>query len=338
MSFMNYLKYNPDFLNNYLLYKAYIEMLSINTVNEMYFDIRTFFRFLKIYDTNLEISKEDFKKLSIIDISIDDLKKVDQQTISSFIYFACYTLENQPKTRNRKLSSVKKLFQYLDLNNHIAYNPSNHSKVAKNGKRVPKYLNIKQSKQLLSNIINSDDRNKIRNYAITCLFLNCGLRLSELVELNISDIKLDEGTIKVTGKGDKERLLYLDSAAKEAIKKYKRVRPKIKRGDLNYNAFFISEKNKRISRRMVQEIITKELNNLFEENKAGFHTHSLRHTNATLMYQINKTKITTLKRMLGHSDLRATEVYVQTGSEQLKYIMENCTISNFIERMGKNEK
>lgn len=338
MSFMNYQKCNPDFLNNYLMYKAYIEMLSINTVNEIYFDIRTFFRFLKIYDTNLDISKEDFQKISIIDITIEDLRKVDQKTISSFIQFTCYTLENQPKTRNRKLSSVKKLFQYLDLNNRIAYNPSKYSRTAKLDKRVPKYLSIKESKQLLSNIINGNDRNKIRNYAITCLFLNCGLRLSELVELNISDIKLDEGTIKVTGKGDKERILYLDSAAKEAIKKYKRVRPKIKREDKNYNAFFISERNKRISKRMVQEIITKELNNLFNENRAGFHTHSLRHTSATLMYQINKTKITTLKRMLGHSDLRATEVYVQTGSEQLKYIMQNCTISNFIERMDKNEK
>ena len=338
MSFMNYQKCNPDFLNNYLMYKAYIEMLSINTVNEIYFDIRTFFRFLKIYDTNVDISKEDFQKISIIDITIEDLRKVDQKTISSFIQFTCYTLENQPKTRNRKLSSVKKLFQYLDLNNRIAYNPSKYSRTAKLDKRVPKYLSIKESKQLLSNIINGNDRNKIRNYAITCLFLNCGLRLSELVELNISDIKLDEGTIKVTGKGDKERILYLDSAAKEAIKKYKRVRPKIKREDKNYNAFFISERNKRISKRMVQEIITKELNNLFNENRAGFHTHSLRHTSATLMYQINKTKITTLKRMLGHSDLRATEVYVQTGSEQLKYIMQNCTISNFIERMDKNEK
>ena len=113
MSFMNYQKCNPDFLNNYLMYKAYIEMLSINTVNEIYFDIRTFFRFLKIYDTNLDISKEDFQKISIIDITIEDLRKVDQKTISSFIQFTCYTLENQPKTRNRKFEYTnRKIAKY----------------------------------------------------------------------------------------------------------------------------------------------------------------------------------------------------------------------------------
>lgn len=134
---------------------------------------------------------------------------------------------------------------------------------ARTNKRLPVHLSLSQSKQLLSNTINSDVRYRIRNYAITCIFLNCGLRLSELVGINLSDLKIDssEKTVRIHGKGNKERILYLDDAVCEAIETYLEVRPQIGKDNIDYNALFLSSRNKRISQRAVQVIIKMNLMN-----------------------------------------------------------------------------
>lgn len=336
MSFMDYQYMNPDFLNNYLKYCRFIEYYAKLSVDEMYYDLRTYFRYIKLEsldELNIEtISVEEFKLIEIKDVTLNMISNTNSQTIDNFIYFLRYTLENDVKTRNRKIASIKKFYEYLCNNNMISYNPSLNVKSAKVGKRQPKYLNLKESKLLLSKTINSNQRFKIRNYAITCIFLNTGIRLSELVGINLTDFKLDEMTLKVTGKGNKERILYLNEATLEAIKEYLKERPNLTKDNTDYNALFISEQNKRISKRAVQEIIVTELTTLFEDKKKGYHTHSLRHSLATLLYDENDIDIMVIKKILGHESLSATEVYTHITASKLKDIMENCTISSILEK------
>lgn len=199
-------------------------------------------------------------------------------------------------------------------------------------KRVAKHLNLNESKKLLSTALNSDQRYKIRNYTITCLFLNCCLRLSKLIQIDLTDLKLDERTLKVHGKGNMERIVYLNDAVLEALTEYLKVRPSLGKDNIDYNALFISSRNKRISKRAVQSIIKEELNMTFDEAKDGLHTHTLRHTGATLMYNENDTNILVLKKVLGHKSIAATEVYTHVDPKKLKDIMENCAISSLLER------
>ena len=262
MSFLEYQKQSPEFLNNYLKYKRYIDCGAQTTADETFFDLRTLFRYIKLYlydKTRLDtISKEEFRTIDIKDVTINDLEKMRETDLQKYIFFLDYTLENISKTRNRKLASMKRLYEYLETNNFISLNPTKWMESARVEKRQPKYLNLNESKQLLAITINSDSRYKIRDYAIICIFLNCSLRLSELIGINLTDLKIDnsEQTLKVTGKGNKQRIIYLNAAVCEAIKAYLEVRPKIDKSNRDYNALFISSQQKRISKRSVQNIIT----------------------------------------------------------------------------------
>ncbi len=341
MSFLEYQKQSPEFLNNYLKYKRFIECCSSTTVDQLYFDLRTFFRYIYlifhteqgINDFNIDI----FKNISIKDISLNDMQNINYSNLKDFVFFINIQLKNSSKTSNRKIATIKRFFEYLSINNYIPTNPAKVLEKARVEKRQPKYLTLDECKQLLSKTIISDNSNKIRNYAITCLFLNSGLRLSELVGINISNMKLDEKTIKVNGKGDKERITYLNKASLEAITKYLIVRPKLDKSYKDYDALFLSNQKKRISRRNVETIIKNELNDCFADTKDGLHTHSLRHTSATLLYNESNVDILVLKRILGHSSLSSTEIYTHIASKKMKEIMQNCTISSILERKEMNK-
>ena len=327
MSFMDYQSQNPDFLNDFLKFQAYITFKSNLTVDEMYLDIRTFFRYLiysEMPDTT-DFKIEFFRAISIKKITLDDMSKVTSKTIDEYIYFLKYSLNNCAKTRNRKLASLKKLFSYLDNQNLISINPTRNCCRAKVEKRQPRYLTLTESKQLLAETIKKDDKNTIRNYAITCIFLNCCIRLNELVLIDINDLKLDDRTIKIHGKGNLERIIYLDDAVIEAISEYLNVRPKLNKAYSDYNALFLSNRNKRISKRSVQEIIKKELNIIFKNNNK-YHTHSLRHTGATLMYDENNTDILIIKEILGHKSISSTEIYTHVANKKIKELMLNFNI------------
>lgn len=342
MSFLKYQKQTPEFLNNYLKYRAFIEFKSKTTINETYFDLRTLLRYIKVLLTDKDklntITPDEFKKISIIDITITDMSKVTTNNLEKYIIFLANTLNNDAKTRNRKLTSTKKFFEYLEVNNLININPVRNMTSGKVEKRIPKYLNLNESKQLLANTIESDCRFKIRNYAIICIFLNCSLRLSELTAINLSDFKIDnsEKTLRIHGKGNKERIIYLNAVVCEAITCYLEVRPALGKDNKDHNALFISGQNKRISNRTIQTIIKTELLALLNENpyKGKYHTHTLRHTGATLLYNEKDINIFVLKRILGHESLEATEIYTHVSDQKLKYIMEHCTISSIIERNG----
>lgn len=337
MSFLEYQKQSPEFLNNYLKYKRYIDFGAQTTVDETFFDLRSLFRYVKLYlydKTRLNtISKEEFEKIEIKDVTVQDLEKMDSNDLQNYLFFLNYTLGNISKTRNRKLASMKRLYEYLEVNNLIRINPTRNMKSAKVEERQPKYLSLNESKQLLANTINSDCRYKIRNYAIICVFLNCSLRLSELVGINLTDFKLDdsEQSLKITGKGNKQRILYLNSAVCEAINAYLEVRPKIDKSNPDYNALFLSSRQKRISNRSVQNIVTLELIELMdsigkEKEKDKYHTHTLRHSAATLLYNEANADIFVLKKILGHESLDSTQIYTHVSDKKLKELIQNFNI------------
>lgn len=327
MYFLKHYKENPEFLNNYLKYYSIIEFSAETSVNEAYFDLRSFFRYIKLSKSNDSIyDPEHIKNIKIDDITLDDMNNVKYTTIEDFLFYLRNTLDNSPKTRNRKLSSLRKFFKYLFNNNLIDHNPTLNTRYATIGKRNPKYLTLNESKQMLSQTIKNNFKHKSRNYAITCLFLNCGMRLSELVQIDLTDIKFDEMTLRLHGKGNKERIIYLNNATKEALKKYLKERTNLPKSNPEYNALFLSSRNKRISKRTVQEIIKMELNTLFDNNSQGYHTHSLRHTSATLLYNENDIDIRIIQAMLGHSSLSSTEIYTQVSNKKLKEFMQNFSI------------
>ncbi len=335
MSFLEYQKQSPEFLNNYLKYKRYIDFSAQTSIDETFFDLRTLFRYIKLYlydKTRLTtISKEEFKDIEITDVTIEDLEKMSQIDLQNYLFFLDSTLENINKTRNRKLASMKRLYEYLETNNLIKVNPTQWMDSATVEERQPKHLDLKESKQLLANVINSDCRYKIRNYAIICVFLNCSLRLSELVGINLTDLKIDnsEQSLKVTGKGNKQRIIYLNSAVCEAINAYLEVRPKLDKSNKDYNALFLSSREKRISKRSVQNIIKLKLIELLDaEGKESekYHTHTLRHSSATLLYNEADADIFVLKRILGHESLAATQVYTHVSDKKLRELMLNFNI------------
>ena len=337
MSFLKKQKDIPDFLTFYLKYTRFIEGTAETTTEEIYNDLRTFFKYIKLRKNNEEITRETLSSTSIYDMEINDFKAISRQDIDNYLYFLKYELDNNPKTRNRKLASLKRFFEYLSKNNYITTDPTKFTKTAQTGKRLPQYLNLDESKKLLSTTVSVEQRNTIRNYAIICLFLNCCLRLSELVEINITDIKLDDKTLKVKGKGNKERITYLNDAVIEAIKMYLDIRPTLDKTDINHNALFLSERKQRISRRSVQLIIKNELEKTFENNKKELHTHSLRHTGATLLYNENDVSILIIQKILGHKHLSSTEIYTHVSNKKLQEIMENCAISSILERMEESK-
>ena len=316
---------NPSYLNDFLDYMITIQNKSKGTVSEYNYDIATFLRYIKLHFHLTD--EEDFQNIKFSDVTLDTLKKVKLEDLHSFLGYITKYHNNKATTRSRKVSSLRIFFNYLCQKNYLDINPTQNLETPKIGKRLPKYLTLEDSRKLLDAASNEDNRNYERNYAITTLFLNCGMRLSELVGINIKDIAFDECQMNVTGKGNKERTIYLNKACIKAIDEYLAVRPKKNLDSDAEKALFLSERKKRISRRMVQEIIYSEL------KQAGLDTskysvHKLRHTAATLMYQYGQVDIRALQELLGHESISTTEIYTHVSNNQVRDAVERNPLAN----------
>ena len=316
---------NPPYLNDFLDYMITIQNKSKNTVKEYNYDLATFLRFLKIH---FKITDEtDLKKINFDDVTIDTLKKVSLEDLHSFLGYLTKNFDSKATTRSRKVSSLRVFFNYLCQKKLLEINPTQNLETPKIGKRLPRYLTLEDSKKLLDVASNEDNRNYERNYAITTLFLNCGMRLSELVGINLKDIIWDECQMNVIGKGNKERTIYLNKACVKSLEDYIRVRPKTGLNADAEKALFLSERKQRISRRMVQEIIYGEL------KQAGldatkYSVHKLRHTAATLMYQYGQVDIRALQELLGHESISTTEIYTHVSNNQVRDAVERNPLAN----------
>ena len=317
---------NPEFLNSFLDYSITILNKSPNSIKEYNYDLANFLKFIKI-EYKLTDEK-DYSKIDIADLSIDVIKKIALEDIHKYISYMATELRSKPATRARKVSTIRVFFKYLAVKaNLIDVNPAQNLETPKLGKRIPKYLSLDESKKLLEVAGSEENRNAERDYAIITLFLNCGMRLSELVNINIKDITFSESKLNVIGKGNKERTIYLNKACVSAINEYLLVRHK---EGIKYNskdALFLSERRERISNRTVQLIVKKEL------LKAGldinkYSVHKLRHTAATLMYQYGNVDIRALQELLGHESISTTEIYTHVDNSQIRSAVENNPLAN----------
>ncbi len=320
---------NPEYINSFLDYSAVVLNKSPNSVKEYNYDLNMFLKYMKI---NFKLTKEnDFSKINIKDFDIQTLKKITTNDINSFLSYLALNQGSKPATRARKISTIRIFFAYLFDQKLIDDNPAIGIKTPKQEKRMPKYLSLDDSKKLLNVTADENDENKERDYAIITLFLNCGLRLSELVGINISNIDFSENRLTVIGKGNKERTIYLNESCIKAIQDYMSVRPKegVKVDSKGSNkALFLSKRKERISNRMVQYIVEREL------MKAGldtskYSTHKLRHTAATLMYQYGHVDIRALQELLGHESIATTEIYTHVSNEQVRNAVESNPL-NFV--------
>ena len=321
---------NPEYINSFLDYSATILNKSPNSIKEYNYDLMMFFRFIKIH---FKLTDEtDFSKIKINDISISVVQKITLSDIHAFISYMAIELRSKSATRARKVSTIRIFFKYLSQKTNILdVNPAQNLETPKSDKRLPKYLNLEESQRLLNVTENEDNRNYKRDFAIITLFLNCGLRLSELVGINIKDIDFSDAKLNVIGKGNKERTIYLNKACLRAINEYLQIRPKqgVKVDKLNSNkALFLSERKERISKRTIQHIVNKELQ-LAGLDTSKYSVHKLRHTAATLMYQYGKVDIRALQVLLGHESISTTEIYTHVNNNQVRDAVENNPLATF---------
>lgn len=313
----------PAFLRDFLTYNETIKGKSSRSVEGYYIDLRTFFRYLLLVRGKAPKDTE-FNK---IDINAADIELVRSVTISDLYAFMVYCkeeLKNNTATRARKTSTLRIFFKYMSVQTHqIPTNPAELLESPKVKQSLPKHLTLENSLELLNSV---DGANERRDYCILTLFLNCGLRLSELCGLNLSDISSD-GIMTVTGKGNKERAVYLNASCLSAVKAYLAVRPNEGIVATDRNALFISRNHRRLSPKTVQHIVKTYLKKA-GLGGMGFSTHKLRHTAATLMYQHGNVDIRVLKDILGHANLGTTQIYTHVSDAQIKRAVDANPLSN----------
>ena len=321
----------PPLVVEFLRYIGSIKNMSNSTVSEYAFDLRTFIRFVKAEREG--ISLDELESIDMKDCDIDFFSSITLTDAYAFLSYCKDERGNSAKTRARKVASIRAFYKYLHVTKKlIRENPMAELDSPKLSKTLPKYLTLDQSIELLNSI---DGKNKERDFCIITLFLNCGLRLSELVSLNYTDIRSDN-TMRVRGKGSKERTVYLNDACIQAINDYMKVRPKD--GVIDREALFLSNRLKRISPKTVQYIVK-----TFIEKSGlggqGFSTHKLRHTAATLMYQHGNVDILVLKEILGHDNISTTEIYTHVIDKHIKEAVNANPLSDFKkDKSNKNGK
>ncbi len=314
----------PSVLRDYAHYLVYIKGNSEKTVCEYLLDLRTFFRFMIMREKNQSLSRDEFEQISISHIGVDDIRAVSTQNIIDYIMFAGFELSNNTSTRMRKLSSLRSFFHYAYGKKHLVdSNPTSDVDAPKKNKSLPKHLTLDEAIKLLE-AVKSDKESKTvaRDYAIIVLFLNTGMRLSELVGLNLENFDSLLTKVKVLGKGNKERIIYLNDAARSALEDYLRQRLDPKFIRTSDNALFLSRLQTRISAKTVQWVVYKYLQ-LAGLGSKGLSVHKLRHTAATLMYQTGKVDIRVLKDILGHEQLNTTQIYTHVVDQNIEQAMGN---------------
>ncbi len=315
----------PELLINYSEYIRIIRNRSERTVEQYQNDLILFLCYVKARLDGLSTEPKDYVKVDISEIDATFLKKIKPLHIYGFLTYAADKRGNKAGARARKLTAIKSFFKYLTVVvKELEDNPAKDIDAPSARAPLPKFLSLDESVELLKAVKNDSlSKTKERDFAILTLFLNCGMRLSELCGLSLTDFDRELTSVRVLGKGAKERMIYLNNACKEAILEYLPVRnadTEIK----DKNALFISSRqHNRISKKTVQWLVKKYLNEAGLENK-HYSTHKLRHTAATLMYRTGKVDVRVLKDILGHEQLNTTQIYTHVSDESMKNaMMEN---------------
>lgn len=318
---MNYLMEAPPILREFLTYHETIQSHSKKTVDEYFLDLRNFFRYLKLVRGAVP-ADTPFDEIAIDDVDITLIRSI---TLSDVYAYMNYLSRERPKRRNspdagigltasaraRKIAAIRSFFKYLtNKAKLLTENPMQDLDAPRLKKSLPHYLNLEESVNLLDSV---DGRNQTRDYCILCLFLNCGLRISELVGLNLQDVRGDQ--LRVLGKGNKERVIFLNDACRQALDDWLAVRGGM--ALLDKNALFVTTQNhRRITTAAVHKLVKKHLSAAGLDS-TQYSSHKLRHTAATLMLQ-NGVDVRTLQEVLGHEHLNTTQIYTHVDNEDLR--------------------
>lgn len=315
----------PDYLKEFLIYMETIKGRSSRTVDGYYIELRSFIRFLMIKN-NMVSSDTDYTDIDISVAPFELIKNATKLDAMEFLAEFQTKHQNQAKARSRKVSAIRSFYKYLTVSSgKLIENPMLNLETPKLKKTLPKYLTLEQALELLTNINTNFTE---RDFCIITLFLNCGMRLSELCGINISDIH--DNRLRLLGKGNKERIVYLNNSCLNAINNYLAVLnsgEKIKRSDKEKDALFLNKNGKRIGARRVEQIVEDCLKQAGLDGM-GISPHKLRHTAATLLYQDAGVDIRVLKELLGHESLSTTEIYTHVSNKQIEDASKKSPLGN----------
>lgn len=336
---MDYRNEAPPVLRDFLSYHETIKGHSRATVDEYFLDLRNFFRYLKI-ERGLVPRSAELDEISIKDVDLDLIASVTLNDVYDYMAFLSRDKVKNERSREpeyglmassraRKIATIRSFYKYLTVKTkQLEVNPVDGLDTPKTTKSLPRYLSLDESRRLLDAV---DGVNSERDYCIICLFLNCGLRISEIVGLNVGDVR--EDSLRILGKGNKERIVYLNEACQAAIEAYKPVRSQM--AGSSVSAFFVSNRRKRMSRETVHAMVKKTL------LKAGldpdkYSSHKLRHTAATLMLQ-NGVDVRTLQEVLGHEHLNTTQIYTHVDNSELRLAAQANPLADYISEKSDAE-
>ena len=319
----------PPILQEFLNYHESILSHSAKTVDEYFLDLRAFFRYLKLR-RDPSLAQTPFQEISILDVDLDFVAQTQLSEIYGFLTYlsgGAQAGKAESSTRARKCAAIRSFFNYLCVHaRQLETDPTQALNNPKLRKTLPRYLSLSESLQLLEAV---SGPNEIRDYCILTLFLNCGLRVGELVGLNVQNVRDD--TLRVLGKGNKERQLYLNEACLSALAEYLAIRPQPKDDPRHKDALFVSRNKTRLTTRAVENIVQKAV------TQAGldpnYSPHKLRHTAATLMLN-NGVDIRTLQDVLGHENLGTTQIYTHISDANMKMAVD----ANPLAKVKKQEE
>ena len=315
-------------IQEYASYKLSLQGCSKKTVEEYLLDLRTFFRFLLARERDIDPASEEFNQIDVSSVGLEKLAKIHTEDIYDFLFYTNQQRGNQWAARSRKLSAIRSLYKYLVSKRHyLEHNPTADIDSPKPKKTLPKFLTLEESEALLDAVENDHDSPfRVRDYAIITLFLNCGMRVSELVGINLTDIDPQLRSMRVTGKGSKERIIYLNDACRQSLSAYLEIRKSAKYANIHDKGVFISRFEQRMSVKTVQSMIYKYLKLAGLEAK-HYSVHKLRHTAATLMYQSGNVDVRVLKEILGHEQLNTTQIYTHVSNQNIEDAMSQNPLS-----------
>ena len=326
---MDYRDEAPEIIRDFLQYHEVVRGHSARTIDEYYLDLRTFCRFLK-QRRKLVPRDVPFNEIPIGDVDLGMLAAVTKSEVYDFLSFLSRDRVRQQRSRDaeyglstvsraRKLATLRSLYQYLTVKTgKLEKNPLEGFDSPKTRRALPKYLSLEESRALLSSV---GGRNPERDRCILTIFLNCGLRISELTGLDLSDLSQDR--LRVLGKGGKERVVFLNAGTREAMDAWLAVRDP----DAPTQALFISERGERIARSTVHRLVKVHLGEA-GLSQEGWSSHKLRHTATTLMLH-NGVDVRTLQELLGHEHLNTTEIYTHVESTDLRQAVDASPLASF---------
>ena len=310
-------------------YKTVIQGCSQRTAEQYLIDLRTFFRYLLCEgDAKTLHDPEKFMAITVESVDLDYLREVTTDQIYDFLLYADADRENQTAAKARKLAAIRALFKFLvNQRGYLTDNPAANIDSPKKKKALPKFLSLEEARDLLSAVMNdTESPNRERDFCMITLFLNCGMRVAELVGINLQDIDTALRSVRVLGKGHKERIIYLNEACREALRAYLFIRKSERYESCTDRALFLSNRNARLSIQGVQVTVQKYLKLAGLASK-HYSVHKLRHTAATLMYQSGQVDIRVLKDILGHEQLNTTQIYTHVSNRSMEEAMRHNPLS-----------